>query len=68
MEYNVILVVVDKYTKQGYFIVYTEEIIVEELVGIYTKDVFIRHGVLEKIISDRDLKFILEFQETFIVE
>ena len=61
MEYDVILVVVDKYTKWGYFIVYTEEIIVEKLVGIYIKEVFIRYRVLEKIISDRDLKFILEF-------
>ena len=61
MEYNVILVVVNKYTKWGYFIVYIEEIIVEELAGIYTKEVFVRYGVLEKIISDRDLKFVLDF-------
>ena len=52
MEYNIILVVVDKYIKWGYFIVYIEEIIVEELVRIYIKEVFIRHKVLEKIISD----------------
>ena len=31
MEYDVILVVVDKYTKWGYFIAYIEEIIVEEV-------------------------------------
>ena len=61
MEYNVILVVVDKCTKWGYFIIYIEEITAEELVGIYIKEVFIRYGVLEKIILDRDLKFILEF-------
>ena len=34
---------------------------VEELVGIYTKEVFVKHRVLEKIILDRDLKFILDF-------
>ena len=61
IEYNVILVVVDKCTKWGYFIIYIEGIIVEELAGIYTKEVFVRHGVLEKIISDRDLKFVLDF-------
>ena len=61
LEYDVILVVVDKYTKWGYFITYIEEIIVEELVGIYIKEVFVRYRVLEKIISDRDLKFILDF-------
>ena len=58
----------DKYIKWGYFIIYIEEIIVEELAGIYTKEVFVRYGVLEKIILDRDLKFILDFWETFIVE
>ena len=61
VKYDVILVVVDKYIKWGYFIAYIEEIIVEELVGIYTKEVFVRYGVLEKIILDRDLKFVLDF-------
>ena len=51
----------DKCTKWGYFIVYIEEIIVEELAGIYTKEVFARYRVLEKIISDRDLKFVSDF-------
>ena len=61
MEYNIILVVVDKYIKWGYFIIYIKEIIAKELVRIYIKEVFIRYGVLDKIILDRDLKFILEF-------
>ena len=61
MEYDTILVVVDKYTKWGYFIIYIEEITAKDLARIYTKEIFIRHGLLAKIISDRDLKFILEF-------
>ena len=68
MEYNVILIIVDKYIKQGYFIIYTEEIIAKELVRIYIKEVFIRYRILVKIILDRDLKFVLEFQKIFIVE
>jgi len=28
---------------------------------IYIKEVFIRHGILDKIISDRDLRFIAVF-------
>ena len=47
--------------KWGYFIVYIEEITAKELAKIYIKEVFIRHGLLVKIILDRDLKFILEF-------
>jgi hypothetical protein len=33
----------------------------EELLKIYIKEVFIRYRVLAKIISDKDRKFILEF-------
>jgi hypothetical protein len=59
--YNTILVIVDKLIKWGYFIAYIEEILVEDVARIYIKEVFIRHGVLGKIISDRDLRFILVF-------
>ena len=61
VKYNIILVVVDKCTKWGYFIIYIEEITAKDLIKIYTKEIFIRYGVLVKIISDRDLKFVLEF-------
>ena len=66
--YNIILVIVDKLIKQGYFIAYIEEILVEDIARIYVKEVFIRHGVLVKIILDRDLRFIVAFQEVFLVE
>ena len=61
VEYNAVLVIVDKYTKWGYFIIYTEAITAKDLARIYIKEVFIRHRLLEKIVLDRDLKFILEF-------
>ena len=67
-EYNIILVIVNKLTKQGYFIVYTEEILIEDIVYIYTKEIFTRYRVLEKIILDRDLRFVLAFQEVFLAE
>ena len=50
--------IVDKLIKWGYFIAYIEEILVEDIARIYIKEVFIRHGVLIKIILDRDLRFI----------
>ena len=52
MEYNAILVVVDKYTKWGYFIIYIEAITAKDLVRIYTKEIFIKYGLLVKIILD----------------
>ena len=56
-----IFVIVNKFTKQGYFIIYTEEILAEDIVQIYIKEVFIKYRVLAKIILDRDTRFITAF-------
>ena len=40
--YNAILLIIDKLTKWGYFIVCMEEILVKDVVWIYVKEVFIR--------------------------
>jgi len=60
-DYNAILVIVDKLIKWGYFIAYTEEILAEDVARIYIKEVFVRYGVLSKIILDRDLRFVAAF-------
>jgi len=60
-DYNVILVIVDKLIKWGYFIAYIEEILVEDIARIYIKEVFVRYKVLSKIILNRDLRFIAVF-------
>jgi hypothetical protein len=60
-KHNSILVIVNKFTKWGYFILYSESITLEKLLRIYIKEVFVKHRVLTKIISDRDRKFILKF-------
>jgi len=60
-DYNVILVIVDKLIKWGYFIAYIEEILAEDVARIYIKEVFTRYKVLSKIILDRDLRFIVAF-------
>jgi len=52
---------VDKLTKWGYFIAYIEGISAEDIARIYIKKVFIRYGVLDKIILDRDPRFIAAF-------
>ena len=59
--YNSILIVVDKFTKWGYFIVYKKSISVKELSRVYIKEVFIKYRVLAKIILNKDIKFILVF-------
>jgi len=52
---------VDKLIKWGYFIVYTKEILVENVARIYIKEVFIRHRAPDKIISDKNPRFIVVF-------
>ena len=66
--YNSIFIIVNKFTKQGYFIAYIKEILVKDIVQVYVKEVFLRHGVLDKIILDKDMRFILIFQQIFIAE
>ena len=56
-----IFIIINKFTKQGYFIVYIEEILAEDIAQIYIKEVFTRYGVLVKIILNRDIRFITVF-------
>ena len=53
--------IINKFTKWGYFIIYTEEILVEDIAQIYIKEIFIKYKVLAKIILDRDTRFIIIF-------
>ena len=56
-----IFIIVNKFIKWGYFIIYTEEILAENIAQIYIKEVFIRYRVSAKIISDKDIRFIIVF-------
>ena len=60
-EYDSIFIIIDKFTKWGYFITYTEEILIEDIAQVYIKEVFIRYKVLNKIILDKDTRFISAF-------
>ena len=60
-EYNSIFIIVDKFTKWGYFIAYIKEILVEDIAQVYIKEVFLKYRVLIKIILNRDTKFISVF-------
>jgi hypothetical protein len=60
-EYNSIFIIIDKFTKWEYFIAYTEEILVEDIAQVYIKEVFLRHGVLDKIILNKNTRFISVF-------
>ena len=53
--------IINKFIKQEYFIVYTEKISAKDIAQIYIKEVFVRYRALAKIISDRDIRFITAF-------
>jgi len=42
----------DRIIKWGYFILYIKEIVIEDIIYIYIKEVFIKYRVLKKIILD----------------
>ena len=60
-EYNSIFIIINKFTKWGYFIAYIKEILVEDITQVYIKKVFLKYKVLDKIILDKDTRFILVF-------
>ena len=60
-EYDSIFIIINKFTKWGYFITYIKEILVKDIVQVYIKEVFLRYRVLNKIILNKDTKFILIF-------
>ena len=56
-----IFVIVDKFTKWGYFVACIKEILAEDIVQIYMREVFARHRILDKIILDKNVRFIAVF-------
>ena len=56
-----IFIIVNKFIKQGYFIAYTKEILVEDIAQIYIKKIFAKYKVPAKIILDKNTRFITAF-------
>ena len=56
-----IFIIINKFIKWGYFIIYIEEISAEDIAQIYIKKIFVRYRVLTKIILDRNTRFIIVF-------
>ena len=60
-EYDSIFIIINKFTKWWYFITYIKEILAEDIVQVYVKEVFLKYRVLDKIILNRDTRFISAF-------
>ena len=61
VEYNSILVVVDRLIKYIYFILFIETSTVEDLIYIFIKIVVGNYRILDEIILDRDKLFTSKF-------
>jgi hypothetical protein len=56
-SYDSIFIAIDRLTKYGYFILYRENMLAEDLAYLFNKYVISQYRVPKKIISDRDKLF-----------
>jgi hypothetical protein len=54
---DAVLNIVDHYTKQIHLFLVTTQLMADGVTSIYFKPVFLLHGILKKIISDRGPQF-----------
>ena len=66
ISFDSILVVTDRLTKYGYFILYKESFLAEDLAYMFNKHIIRNHGIPKKIISDKDKLFISRFWKSLI--
>jgi hypothetical protein len=59
--FDLILVVIDRFTKYGYFISYKESLLIEELAYAFNKYIIGNYGISKEIISDKDKLFTSRF-------
>ena len=64
--YNTILVVIDKLTKYGKFVPYSEGLTAEELAYAIYKNVVADHGLPTQIITDRDKLVVSKFWQSLM--
>jgi len=60
VEKDTILVVYDRSSKIVHFVAITEETLAESLVRLFRDNVWRLHGLVESVISDRGLYFVVE--------
>ena len=67
-KYNAVLVIINKLTKWGYFVTCTEKISTKDVIQIYVKKLFLKYELLEKIILNKDMRFMAAFWEVFLAK
>ncbi|RYP06350.1 hypothetical protein DL765_009529 [Monosporascus sp. GIB2] len=65
VEYDGVWVIVDRFTKYGYFLPFKGNATAEQLAYAFIRNYMDKHGVPEKVISDRDKLFTSKFGTSF---
>jgi hypothetical protein len=64
--FDIILIIIDRLIKYGYFVPYKESSTAEDLVYIFVRYIVGNHEILKRIISDRDKLFISKFWKSLM--
>ena len=64
--YDNILVIVDRFTKYAYFLLYKEASNADNLAYTFLQTIISNHGILQEIISDRETVFTSNFWQSLI--
>jgi hypothetical protein len=59
--FDLILVIINRFTKYGYFILYKESLLAEKLAYAFNKHIIGNYEISKKIISDRNKLFTSRF-------
>lgn len=66
MQYNYILVVIDKFTKYGHFIPLKHPFSINKVADVFLDNIYKLHGMPRYAVSDRDPIFTSKFWEIFL--
>jgi hypothetical protein len=59
--FDSILIIIDRFTKYEYFILYKESLLAEKLAYAFNKYIIGNHGISKEIISDKNKLFTSRF-------
>ena len=60
-EYNLIMIVMNKFIKKAYFILFYEKMRAEKVVYLFEQHIIANHEIFMKMISNRNTQFRLKF-------
>ena len=61
LEYDSICVVTDRFTKYAYIVLVLGTIDADTIAQLFLRTIFVNHGTLDEVISDRDKLFTSKF-------